>query len=384
MSKRLKGEGTIRQHGSRWQASIQIGGRRRWKTFAKEADARAWLIVVQADSVRGVLGALAPSGPAITFAEAARRYVIERTDGLADRPWRAGTVAFYRQRLVTDLLPAFGRRKLDTITAEEIEGWLLAQLGRRHRRHPAKSADAPRSRRPIRTVCRSSVAKLRQILHSVFAWAVRVGRLVVSPMARVRRITAEPKDQRCLDLEEIRAMLRCAGYLRPMITILALTGLRRSELMRLRWEWIDWGRKILHVREAKRGSSSLPLAPVVEQTLKALGVLPEGLVFPGRDGQRAGVDAALARVAVRAGVPGATMHAFRRAFVTLLDGLPGGSYGIVRSLARHSMRSSSDVTARYLYHDHARLLAALTQLERLVIEELPALRIVSGGAVACH
>jgi hypothetical protein len=61
------------------------------------------------------------------------------------------------------------------------------------------------------------------------------------------------------------------------------------------------------------------------------------------------------------------LHSFRRGFITILERLPGVSYSVVKALARHSMRSANDVTARYLYPDFDELLAALTQLEQRIL-----------------
>lgn len=49
--------------------------------------------------------------------------------------------------------------------------------------------------------------------------------------------------------------------------------------------------------------------------------------------------------------------------------LTGVSYSLVKALSRHSMRSSNDITARYLYPDFDELLAALTQLERCILAQ---------------
>ena len=54
-------------------------------------------------------------------------------------------------------------------------------------------------------------------------------------------------------------------------------------------------------------------------------------------------------------------------FITLVERLPGVSYSVVKALARHSMRSGNDITARYLYPDPDDLLAALVRLEELVL-----------------
>lgn len=155
-----------------------------------------------------------------------------------------------------------------------------------------------------------------------------------------------------------------------------LTGLRKSELFRLSWDWCDFENGMLLVKEAKRGSSKMPMSSRVKDELLKLGPRPSGRVFPGhfralsgdkrRDPTKTLTDKrrALANVLEAAGVDpsGVTLHTFRRAFITALEEIPGVSYSVVRALARHA-RSASDVTTHYLFPTDERLRQALEGLE---------------------
>jgi len=44
------------------------------------------------------------------------------------------------------------------------------------------------------------------------------------------------------------------------IRLLMLTGCRKSEILTLRWEWVDWGRGCLRLPISKTGAKVVPLA----------------------------------------------------------------------------------------------------------------------------
>jgi len=152
-----------------------------------------------------------------------------------------------------------------------------------------------------------------------------------------------------------------------MIATLALTGLRRSELLGLRWESVDFDRKELRVLGKGSKERIIPLAPLLEHILKAQERRGEW-VFAAEDGSKLKghvFDSALRRVARKAKVAGATAQAFRRSTATALmeRGLPEVA---VQELLGHV---SVDVTRRHYLKVGDRLRRdVMTSLEPLVGE----------------
>ena len=58
---------------------------------------------------------------------------------------------------------------------------------------------------------------------------------------------------RCLSEEEIRRLLAaCPAYLRNIVQVALLTGLRKNDLLRLKWRDIGLERRILYFKEQKK------------------------------------------------------------------------------------------------------------------------------------
>lgn len=380
MARRVRGQGGVRFRDGRWEARLQLDQRdRRCASFETEAEAWDWIAelktkVRQGTAARVVAPLQEPPAPApalLLFSDLARLYKLHKV-----KRWRPGSLAFFEGHKGL-LLKQFGTKRLTEIRALDLQTFLDDEIGR-----PCRDREGNPTGKVVQA---ASVFKYQQVLSQLFNYAVRMDFLAASPMAKVERIRTEAKDQRVLRLPEIQAILAaCADDQRPFFTVLAMTGLRRSEIFRMRWDWVDFEGGRLRVKVAKRGSSELPLRPVVRATLQRIkdallaedaealkpndkGQLPH--VFPGRGGKQMTCKAEmLRRLAVRAKVaPGVGLQAFRRGYLSLIERLPGVSYSVVKSLARHTLRSSSDITARYLYPEYEELLAALTVLEQRIL-----------------
>jgi len=349
MARARKGQGNVRKKGNRFQAIVQIDGKRYWQNFDREADGWDWISTKRTDALRGILGIKVEEKPAVMlFVDVVRLYRLAKAD------WREGTCRFYDGHMKTSLLPRFKDRPISDITASEIQTYLN-----------------------VRRTCVSAmtVKKLFQLLSQVFNYAVGMAWIPKSPMNGVVRPKPQTKEKRCLRIHELRAILaNCPEKDRALITVLILTGLRKGELFRMSWDWVDFDNEMILVKVAKCGSSKIPMSAKVKAVLWSLGAGDSGLVFPGRYRDREGdarfdprkqlsnKRAAISRALEAAGVDstGVSMHTFRHSFVTALEEIPGVSYAVVRALARHG---KSSVTDHYLHVETERLRWALDQLE---------------------
>ena len=212
----------------------------------------------------------------VTFAEAARewlRYVEE------DRAVKATTLRDYRSGLEHHLLPAFRDRLLVSITASELERWRSTlQL-------------SPRTKN-----------KLMIAVGGIYRRAARVFGIVVNPAAQVERL--RERRQSDIDVfspEEVWALVRAAADEQDGTIFLtaAFTGLRKGELIALRWRDIDFANSTIRVRASyalgqltspKSGKArAVPLAPDVAAALARVATRgcttdPDDLVFVGDHG----------------------------------------------------------------------------------------------------
>ena len=114
--------------------------------------------------------------------------------------------------------------------------------------------------------------------------------IVRNPMKRLQEPRQEHKDPAILTPDQMRACLEAAGGNRKLLAYLALggfAGLRTEEILRQRWEDIDWGHGEIYVRQPKRVGGWRPrqveILPALRRHLEPVA-LKDGKIIPG--GQR--------------------------------------------------------------------------------------------------
>jgi integrase len=215
-------------------------------------------------------------------------------------------------------------------------------------------------------VARRTINRYRQTLHAIFAFGMRRDqrarwRLESNPVADVDRRREEPPGHlEVFTVEQVEALARAAetgswrtphDYATPnsdhlrrdedqqladLLRIAAYTGVRRGELVTLRWDDVRWADRVLIVRRALSGgietttkSRRIRYVPLGDQALAALDRLsrrdnftgPDDYVFANVAGDRLD-DSALRRryLACRdaAGLPPLRFHDLRHTAGSLL------------------------------------------------------------------
>jgi len=139
------------------------------------------------------------------------------------------------------------------------------------------------------------------------------------------------------------------------IRLLALTGCRRGEIERLKWDEVDLPGRCLRFSDSKEGKSVRPFG---DDAAKLLAKLPRDsrYVFPGNapDKPFVGLPKAWSRIVGKTNLPGLTPHGLRHAFASVAADL-GYSEPIIAALLGHG---THNITGRYLHHLDSALLAA--------------------------
>jgi len=240
--------------------------------------AEAWLSSVLSAARAGTLPGMVRTG--VTFAEACEEYLgwLEH-----DRGRKPSTVRDYGSVVRAHLLPAFGSRPIEDIRDDDIERWRVG-LG----------VDSGMSN--------ATKLKILTILSGVFERARKVHKLPRNPMAAIEKpIQRVRGDIDVFSVEEVMALVRAAVDEQDAAIYLtaALTGLRRGELVALRWRDIDFAAESIRVRASytegglttpKSGKvRAVPMAPQVSAALARLAARDaytgnDDLAFPGTGG----------------------------------------------------------------------------------------------------
>ena len=228
---------------------------------------------------------------------------------------RDSTADFYLHYLRKHVLPAFGARRIDEIRPTDIQAFLNSK----------------------RSYARSTVHHIWIILHGIFSMAKWDKYIDEDPTEDAKRYSMSKnktarKAMRAEDIDEIISQLpKLKRQDQALLAILIYTGMRRGEMLGLRWEDIDFTEGMIYVQRSVRFKSN---RPVVGETKSEAGnrgipLLPElrEILEPLRqiNGYVIGQDEPLTETAYRRtwerigkkiDLHGATAHIFRHTFVT--------------------------------------------------------------------
>ena len=263
-------------------------------------------------------GSAATARSGATFADAAAEYLRFSEQ---DRGCKPSTVRNYGNAIKVHLLPVFGAMALEDITVQEIERWRAGMS----------------SARQQRALSNKTKNNLLVLMHAIFRRAVKLYALQANPVASVDRFRVRSSgDIQVFSPEEVWSLVRAAGSEADAAIFLtaAFTGLRRGELLGLRWRDVDFTGSTIRVRASyaagrlttpKSGKvRAVPMAPDVASALARLGdrdrfTGDDDLVFAGEAGLPLDGDAPSSRyrdALAKAGLRPLRFHDLRHTFGT--------------------------------------------------------------------
>lgn len=242
------------------------------------------------------------------------------------------TQVLYRHLLSRHVEPApFGSIPLDRLRPSDVDGLLLTLRGK--------------------GLSPATVQRVFTVLRVTLDGAVRDGLLARNPAAAVKQPAAPRREARFLSVAEVAALLAAAdgSRYRTPLALIAATGMRKGEVLALRWADVDLDAVTLRIRgtlarvdgalvvsEPKTSKSrrSLPLSAGVVDLLRAhrkaqvaerlhagTAWTDTGHVFTTESGQPMdprNTLRALSTAAEKAGIAGATVHTLRHSAATAM------------------------------------------------------------------
>lgn len=288
-----------------WAIRFHAYGKRRYFKLGRPEDgwnrrrALEELDNVLADVRRGIWQPAVPNrGPVEALRDPTLREFAQEWFEASSAGWRRRTQEHYSWALDNHLLPYFGEHRLSAITVKEVDCYRGVKV-----RESKNRAEARNGRRPL---CPRTINNSIRVLGTMLQLAVEYGYINRNPAFGRKRLLKEPKRPRSyLQPEQAAALLRAAGRMdeearkgdcrrrQTLLAVMALAGLRISEVLDLRWLDVDQSGRWLEVAEAKTdaGVRRVHLTPALQELLvsyraRARRGRPKDRVFPTKKGKR--------------------------------------------------------------------------------------------------
>jgi integrase len=262
--KRSDGTGSVFQRGDgRWVAQVRV-----WDEHAGTSK-QVRRYASSRDAARDLLAQLRAAGDAPTRRPETLTvvdYLQSWSDTTLPVSGRApATVRQYRDLIRSPLKPTLGKVRLSRFTPAEAERW----LGRldKHRKRNGEPLSASTKRNTF------------AVLSAALATAVRDGLIREHPLRDVTRPRHQQVQVPVLSATQVETLLAAAKGQRiePLLTFVAMTGVRLGEALSLRWVDVDLDaatarivRGSLDRKSTKTGAKrAVPLVPDVVDQLRA-------------------------------------------------------------------------------------------------------------------
>lgn len=238
---------TFRQRSSGWQVRVRRQGYPDVvKTFKLRLDGEKWARAVERELDMGCY-VHRTEGERVTLAELLDRY------GKEVSPQHKG----HREELW----------KIGVILRDRIAKYSLVALT------PMLVADY--RDRCLQVVAGATARHELNIISAAYKVAAREwGIPVTNPVSQIRRPPAGRERKRRINQAEIEAIIRHSKTreLPDFLRLAVVTGMRRGEIIRLRWQDIDLGRRLAYLSDTKNGEDRV--VPLSSEALAVLQAMP--------------------------------------------------------------------------------------------------------------
>ncbi len=193
-----------------------------------------------------------------------------------------------------------------------------------------------------KAVKHSTVNVELKVLRALYNFAIQCKCARENPVSKVDFFRGVEKKPRFLQKEEIENLLSNSNGLYPVLYTFLKTGLRKSELINLRWEDIDFERKYIRVESKedwRTKTGNTREIPITDDLVEILNKLPRtsDYVFLNSNGRKYGfhLTERVKRLAKSIGISNMTVHALRHTFISHLV-MNGVDLVSIKELAGHS------------------------------------------------
>lgn len=332
MSKRRSnGEGNIRKRkDGRWEGRYTAGhdpetGKQVFKNVLGKTQAE----------VKEKLKAALEQNQKIDFSKTGKytvaQWMKEWFENVCKVKVRPSSHQTYRGYIDNHIAPNIGKTPLEKLTTMDLQK-LYRKLMKQGRVERIEAENQPKG------LSAKTVRNIHQVISSAMDFAVAQKIISENPCKNVSLPKIEHREMQTIPAEQLLAFLQEAKAtgVYEMYYIELSTGLRRGELLGLKWQDIDWKNGVIHVRrQVARVNGEIVEAPLkTKNSYRAVSISPQAIevlkqqkakisdeyVFPSPNGGPISPDSVnnmLKRVLTRAGIPKVRFHDLRHTFATV-------------------------------------------------------------------
>lgn len=183
----------------------------------------------------------------------------------------------------------------------------------------------------------STVNRELDVLRRMFSLAVAWGLITSNPVSQVKRFKVSNSNLRILSEEEFTRLYNSASsHLKPILLTAVHTGMRKGEILNLKWEDINLERGYILVRDSKNYESrAIPISQILKDELLKLKKQSTGeFVFTYKGKPIGAIKRAFSAALRRSGIRHCRFHDLRHTFATCLV-MEGTDIASVQELMGH-------------------------------------------------
>ena len=249
-----------KNNGGKWVIDFRCKGRRIIRVVGpSKREAEAEIVRLKAEILRDPYG-FGKKAPEVLFEDHAKEF-LELYSKQNKRSWA-------RDETSLDHLKEFFKGwYLSEITAESIEKYKAKRKADPVRLNAEKKPGADPKLVSPSTINRE-LACLKTCLGKAMEWE----KLDRNPAAKIKKFREPNAKERILTIDEMKRLLaKASDELQPALIIALNTGMRKSEVLSLRWKDADFVKGFIHVADSKSGRSrDIPMNGPVFETLHAM------------------------------------------------------------------------------------------------------------------
>ena len=267
------------------------------------------------------------------------------------RPKKASTLATDRSNIERHIKPLLGSKRVQSITRLDVEKFQRDVA-------TGKTAVDVRTKPRGRAIVRGgegTAARATAVLGTLLSYAMKERIRSDNPVRGATLYGGEKKERflSAAELAELGDALSTAQqdgespFAVAAIQLLVLTGARKSEILTLKWEYVDTERACLRLPDSKTGAKVIPLGAAALEALSEIPRIEDNpYVLPGLEGRHfVGLQKTWERIRKRAALEDVRLHDLRHSFASVAVAGGDSLYLVGKVLGHQQART----TERYAH-----------------------------------